>query len=139
MKYWDASAIVPLLVDEASSESRRRAHRLDPSIVTWWGTAVECESALSRLERAAAPADAVPWDARDRLAGLIDGWTEIGADSRVRNRAMRLLRTHPLRSADALQLAAALVAVREHTNSIEFVCNDKRLAEAARLEGFITV
>ena len=139
MKYWDSSSIVPLLVDEVTSESKRRIHREDPSIVTWWGTVVECESALSRLERDVRSTGAIPPDARARLASLADSWTEIGADIRVRNRALRLLRTHPLRSADALQLAAALVAVSEHSAAIEFVCGDERLAEAARLEGFVTI
>ncbi|MFY9343542.1 MAG: hypothetical protein WAT39_13685 [Planctomycetota bacterium] len=51
-------------------------------------------------------------------------------------RARRLLANHPLRAADACQLAAALIACRERPDALGFVTLDSRLAEAARREGF---
>jgi predicted nucleic acid-binding protein len=51
-------------------------------------------------------------------------------------RARRLLETHPLSAADALQLAAALVMTEERPTGTEFVTFDIRLAEAANKEGF---
>jgi hypothetical protein len=51
-------------------------------------------------------------------------------------RAKRLLARHTLRAADALQLAAALLAADDDPQRLEFVTLDERLAEAARLEGF---
>jgi hypothetical protein len=42
VRYWDTSAIVPLLVDEATSDAVKDAFEADPLVVTWWGTAVEC-------------------------------------------------------------------------------------------------
>jgi len=48
---------------------------------------------------------------------------------------MRLLRIHPLRAADALQLAAALTAA-ENPGALAFVSLDDRLSDAARREGF---
>jgi len=54
----------------------------------------------------------------------------------VRARAARLLSLHPLRAADALQLAAALVWCRERTAEAPFVCLDDRLRLAAAREGF---
>ncbi|HSJ25022.1 MAG TPA: hypothetical protein VK929_10160 [Longimicrobiales bacterium] len=53
----------------------------------------------------------------------------------VRTTAMRLLRTHPLRAADALQLAAALAWAPAPAGDV-FVTLDERLATAATLEGF---
>lgn len=50
--------------------------------------------------------------------------------------ALRLLASHPLRAADALQLAAALVWARGQPGGHEIVCLDDRLASAALLEGF---
>jgi hypothetical protein len=50
--------------------------------------------------------------------------------------ASRLLRVHPLRAADALQLAAALAAAKGDPSSLDVVCLDQRLSEAARREGF---
>lgn len=139
MRYWDSSALVPLLVDEPSSGARRSLLESDPVIVTWWGTPLECESALARLRRQPGYGPASAQSALSALSELAGGWLEVSPDNQVRSRASRLLRVHPLRVADALQLAAALVAVREHSAAIEFVCNDERLAEAARLEGFVTI
>lgn len=49
---------------------------------------------------------------------------------------MRLLRLHPLQTADALQLAAALVAAEDDPTSQEFLTLDDRLKKAAQLHGF---
>lgn len=49
---------------------------------------------------------------------------------------MRLLRLHPLRAADALQLAAALVLAEHDPRTLPFVTLDERLALAAEQEGF---
>lgn len=54
----------------------------------------------------------------------------------MRERAERLLAVHPLRAADALQLAAALVAVKDKPRDRGFVVTDGLLADAARREGF---
>jgi hypothetical protein len=43
---------------------------------------------------------------------------------------------HPLRAADSLQLAAALVAADHDPTTLELVCLDARLATADRREGF---
>ena len=138
MKFWDSSALIPLLTDELSSDSRRALLKEDPVIVAWWGSLVECEGAISRLDRNIE--DGIDRDrtARNLLDHLAADWIEVSPDNQVRDRACRLLRVHPLRAADALQLAAALTAVSEQSGGIEFVCNDRRLAEAARLEGFAT-
>jgi uncharacterized protein len=49
---------------------------------------------------------------------------------------MRFIRVHPLRAADALQLAAAYQASGQRPASLPFVTLDDRLAEVARKEGF---
>lgn len=139
MKYWDSSALVSLLVDEA--HSARRIHLLeeDPFIVTWWGSQVECASALNRLHREGA-IDALELGQRlERLRLFATNWGEIAPRERVRDRALRLLRVHPLRGADAMQLAAALVACREDPAALDFVCSDAHLGEAAGREGFSVV
>ena len=51
--------------------------------------------------------------------------------------AIRFLRVHPLRAADALQLAAAFVAAERRPSSLELVTLDDWLAAAARKEGFL--
>ena len=137
MRYWDSSALVSLLVDETGSESRREALRQDQGIVTWWGSWVECASAVNRLHREGAVDDEGLELTLERLRCLAGGWVEIRPLDRIRRRAIRLLRIHPLRAADALQLAAALTAAAEEPADLEVVSSDARLSAAARQEGFV--
>src|SRR5262249_15540081 len=85
--------------------------------------------------RAGLPRSAHP-AARAALSDLAAAWTEIAALGPVRDRAMRLVATHALRAADAMQLGAALVAVGDHPRGHAFVCADRRLRDAGRREGF---
>jgi len=68
-----------------------------------------------------------------RMAGA---WEEVTPSELIRGIAQRLLRTHPLRAADSLQLAAAMSAAGQEPAALEFVCLDVRLSAAARREGF---
>lgn len=136
MRYWDSSALISLIVDEEASALRRRQLRDDPAVVTWWTSRVECASALSRLKRERALSSEDLAAALGRLDVLAGGWAEVQPRERLRRRALRLLRVHVLRAADALQLAAALAACREEPGSMPLVCGDGRLAGAARVEGF---
>ena len=135
MKYWDSSAIVSLLMKEASTVALRALREKDSELMTWCLTPVEIASALARRSREGLPA-AREEALRSAFAALSETWREVGALELVRARALRLLNTHPLRASDALQLAAALVASDERPESLPFVCLDDRLREAARKEGF---
>ena len=139
MRFWDSSAIVPLLVAESSSVAVMREFELDPEIVAWWATGVECVSALARLEREGGLPAASITEGLGRLGALARAWREVLAVSAVRETALRLLRVHPLRTADALQLGAAIVAVEGHPASLPLVTLDERLAQAAEREGFVVV
>jgi len=108
----------------------------DPEMLVWWGSEVECSSALSRLERAAALDVQAASLALDRLKQLAAGWHEIEPSEIVRENAIRFLRVHPLRAAHALQLAAAFMASERRPPSLQIVTLDERLADAARREGF---
>ncbi|WP_420461988.1 type II toxin-antitoxin system VapC family toxin [Candidatus Palauibacter sp.] len=136
MKYWDSSALVALLVDEPGSAERRAAIRQDPAIVTWWGSRIECASALNRLHRERRFESGGLDRSLEQLRRLGASWLEIEPLEQVRSRAIRLLRLHPLRGADALQLAAALTAAAEDPNRLDLVSSDDRLSDAARREGF---
>ena len=132
MRFWDTSAIVPLLVVEAATPMASRVLRDDPELVVWWGTGTECVSAIAREERSGLLAD----EAIDRLEVLSEAWLEVAASNAVRRTAARLLRVHSLRAADSLQLAAAIVASEGDPRTLPFVTLDTRLAEAASREGF---
>jgi len=139
VKFWDASAIVPLLVAEPTTRRLQGLAARDPDMLVWWGSAVECASALARLERAAALDVKGIALASHRLTQLANGWHEIEPSEIVRESAMRFLRVHPLRAADALQLAAAFIAAEHRPASLQVVTIDERLADAARKEGFALV
>ncbi len=136
MSFWDASALVPLFLRQGSSAAARTYYRKHPDVVVWWGTAVECESAIARLERAGELTGDEATSARARLAEAEAGWTEVEPSTAVRNTARRLLSVHDLRAGDALQLAAALVFADGEHRDLSLVCLDVRLAVAARREGF---
>jgi predicted nucleic acid-binding protein len=139
VRFWDSSAIVPLLVAEASSVAVMAAYELDPEVVAWWATGAECVSALARLEREGSLTRASMSEGLRRLDGLARAWREVQPVTAVRETAIRLLRVHPLRTADALQLAAAIVAAEGHPASLPLVTLDERLAQAAEREGFVIV
>ena len=136
MRFWDASAIVPLLVDEPATDKARSEWLRDLEQTVWWGTEIECVSALARLERDGALSSSGAEESLGRLDALSLAWVEVEPVSRVREIAIRVLRTHQLRAADALQLAAAIVAAEERPTSQRFVTLDMRLADAAAREGF---
>lgn len=135
MIFWDSSALVALLVDEADSEQRRQQLQMDPELAVWWGTPVECESAIQRRVREDSLSVADARLARERLVDLSMSWHEVSPVVAVRTLSRRLLRTHPLRAADALQLAAALALGEAGLNELTFACSDARLATAAEKEG----
>jgi predicted nucleic acid-binding protein len=137
--FWDASAIVPLLVAEITTPQMQALAGRDSDMLVWWGSEVECMSALARLERAAALDAKGMARASDRLKQLADGWHEIEPSDIVRETAVRFLRVHPLRAADALQLAAAFTAAEQRPASLRVITLDDRLADAARKEGFALI
>lgn len=136
MKFWDASAVVPLLIEEAATERAQALAVKDPAILVWWGTTVECASAIARLERDGALKESETAEAFERLNQLSAGWLEVEPSDTLREAAVRFLRVHSLRAADSLQLAAAFVAADHLPASLAFLTLDDRLEMAARKEGF---
>jgi predicted nucleic acid-binding protein len=136
--FWDASAVVPLLV-AAPSTRALQALAVRDSMIAWWATEVECASAIARLERDGALDERASADAFDRLRQLAPAWHQVDPVDAVRETAVRLLRVHPLRVADALQLAAAFIAAERRPSSLAIVTLDDRLSAAARKEGFALV
>lgn len=136
MNYWDTSAIVPLLVQELDTAAREAQLKTVPGVVTWWGTRVECVSALCRRERENALSAQAVQAAMARLEALDRQWLVVTPSQVVLLRAERLLRLHPLRAADAVQLAAALLASGEEPQDCTFHSANSKLSLAARTEGF---
>lgn len=51
VRFWDASAIVPLLVAKASTRRLQALAARDPDMLVWSGSEAECVSVPARLER----------------------------------------------------------------------------------------
>ena len=121
---------------QSASERLAGLYSTDASIIAWWATRVECDSAIARLERQGELTPEAASAAMRRLDLLSRRWHEIQPQDVLRETARRLLRVHNLRAADALQLAAALQAAEQRPSSLDFVCLDDRLRLAAQREGF---
>lgn len=139
MRFWDASAIVPLLMTEPSTRTLQGLAAAGPAMLVWWATELECASAMARLEREKLLDGAAVIEAFDRLKRLADGWHEVDPSDGIREAAVQFMRVHPLRAAEALQLAAAFVAAERRPSTLEVITLDERLAAAARKEGFALV
>lgn len=139
MRFWDSSAVAALCLEEERTAEMDRLASDDPFVAVWWATPVECASAIARRRRDGALPAEVEAAALEILDHLSERWFEIQAGELVRSHAYRLLRGHALRAADALQLAAALVWAGSPgprpSSTVDLVTLDRRLAEAARLEG----
>jgi uncharacterized protein len=139
MKFWDASAIVPLCLDEPWTPLLIQILAEEALMLVWWGSLVECWSAFARLRREGLLQTTDEEHARTLLTHLATSWTEILPSQAVRDHAAHALQGYPLRAADALQLAAALVWVQGQPIGQPFVCLDHRLRAAAQCEGFLLI
>ncbi len=136
MRFWDSSAIVPLLSNQPASGTITRLLREDTEIAVWWGAWVESAVAVSRLKREGRLNDDGEDEARATLDQLAEAWSEVRPTEEVRLLASLISREHPLKAADALQLAAALRWCGGETRGKSFVCLDERLRRTAQDEGF---
>lgn len=139
MRFWDSSAVVPLLIREKATPAMQKLALGDPELLVWWATETECVSVIARLERDGDLTSDAAGDALARLDALAAGWHEVQPVRATRQAARRLLRVHSLRAADALQLGAAVVASEGEPATLEIVTLDDRLRDAARREGFVVV
>jgi uncharacterized protein len=97
---------------------------------------VEIVSALWRRQRSGDLDERSRANAQRHLDELLPACSVIVDVALVARRARRVLALHLLRAADALQLAAALVACDDRPELLPFVTLDDRLSDAAAREGF---
>jgi len=123
------------VVREATTELYTKIAE-ETRIVTWWGSYLECTSAIARFaRRGSAPAQVAE---SYRMLELLAGeWREIGSSEKLRGAAARTLKTHVLRTSHALQLGAAIIASGFEPHTARFVAEDKHLRQAADREGFV--
>jgi predicted nucleic acid-binding protein len=133
--FWDASALVPLCIQEPRSANALSLHR-QYEIVVWWATSVEIASALARLLRMKLLSSRQWAQARDTASVFAQAWTVVTPSNAVRASAQKIVEQYDLRAGDALQLAAALEWCADVPRGRKFLTADTRLFQAALLCGF---
>jgi hypothetical protein len=136
VRFWDTSAIIPLLITEQGTAQAKIWYREDSEIIVWTLTRVELFSALARRRREKPSAASRLLAVRRDLIRAWEQWSEVTAVEVVRRHAERIVEAHPLRAADALQIGAAVIAAEDNPAGLEFVTFDENLAHAAEREGF---
>ena len=136
MRFWDSSALVPLILDEPTTEAARDLISSDAEVAVWIMTSVELLSAVARLVRAADGLEDLAPALRSDVLQLTSRVSTVADVDAVRRRAERLVSMHPLSAAEAMQLAAALVGCGDRPELLPLVTLDRPLARSAQLEGF---
>jgi predicted nucleic acid-binding protein len=136
VRFWDSSALVPLLIEEPHSPRVEKLGRDQVPMAVWWGTLLECTAALIRRARGGGITTAECEYGLGALDAMRQYWFVMGPDTALREAAVRAARLHGLRAGDALQLAAALDWVGGRPAGEQLVTFDEDLGAAARLEGF---
>ncbi|HEX6087592.1 MAG TPA: type II toxin-antitoxin system VapC family toxin [Thermoanaerobaculia bacterium] len=133
MRFWDSSALVPLVSDESKTDLLNEISSTDPVIVIAFITPVEVESAVWRKARQIKD-DVVRQRSQQRLAQLRTSWSIVSNFEPALEEARRMVARYGLRGADAIQLACGILAHPQRR--LPFVTLDEELAAAARAEGF---
>jgi predicted nucleic acid-binding protein len=136
MRFWDASAVVPLVIEEPSTGLVSGWLDADPEMLLWGLTRVEIVSAIERRAREGLLSIAARSAALRRIDRIASAAHEVTDLLAVRTKSIALLGRHALRAADAAQLGAALVVADPEPASLTMAVLDRRMAEAASREGF---
>lgn len=136
MRFWDSSALLPLLVADQATDWLATELRRDLAVVAWWGTPVECAAVLGRMEQQHQLSRDAVRTALTRLDTARRQWIEVPPIEDIRRQSMRLLRAYPLGIDAAMQIAAAIIAADFIPADLPFVTLDGAQAEAAEREGF---
>lgn len=137
MRYYDTSALVKQYLQEAGSKLVLELLKSGEKVYTASLTYAETHAAFSRRTREGR----LTRETTKRLALRFDkDWESydiVVLSENVFRLARQMLYRHPLRSADAIHLASALLLARTSPRSSwSFVCADGRLCDAAKSEGF---
>lgn len=135
--FLDTSALVKIYIAEPGSERMREAvAREDPKAASVLAFA-EIHAALARRRREELLREAELEQIRLVFAEDWETLTQMSVGAAVLRRVPGLCDRHPLRGADAVHLASALL-LQEEGLEILFACSDRSLLAAATAEGLAT-
>jgi predicted nucleic acid-binding protein len=129
--YCDTSALVKLYIVEPGSDAVKALGRQAESVAVCRIAWAEFHAALSRHAREV-PADSARTElAKRRLADEWPRYVVVEVSQQIVEKAGEFADTFALRGYDAVQLAAAHVAMTEGRSPLLFACLDRRLNKAA--------
>jgi len=138
--YFDASALVPLYARDRVSRVATTVHHAADRVATSFLSYAEVLAALGQLHRRRRFTSA---GHRLSVSRLIADWPtfeRLPVNGRLLGTIRRLLEAHPLKGADAVQLASALQVLGGASLAgadARFACDDHALATAAVAEGLV--
>ena len=136
--FWDSSSVVPLCTTQSSTPVAKTLSQ-QYGMYVWWAAPVEIHGAFARLARMGLLTPNGQVQALAVLDKIRSKWREILPSIEIRDRAEQLLDRFALRSAHALQLAAALAWASGKPTTRTFISGDAQLLDAARQLGFKVV
>jgi predicted nucleic acid-binding protein len=131
--------LIPLLVEQPVTREATSWRATDGDLAIWTLATLEITSSLWRLQRDGALTTREVREAEARADELVKRATEVVDLPAVKELGRRMLRVHPLRAADAMQLAAAMTWAEGHPSGLVLHTFDRRLGLAAEREGFVVV
>jgi uncharacterized protein with PIN domain len=138
MQFWDTSALIPLMIEEAASGLMRGFLAEDGAIGVSAITPLEITSTLWRRRHAGLLTIEAHHQADVIFAELSARWSLMAQNTLILRAALDVVTRHPLRTLDAMQLGAAMV-MTDTPAFLTIVTLDQDLAAAARDEGFTVI
>jgi predicted nucleic acid-binding protein len=132
--YLDTSSLAKLYIEEEGSESVRSAVREGDMIATSLLSYVEMGSAVYRRLREKRLSKGEANRVLDVFESDWERFGKVSIDAALLKRTHKLLKNHPLRAADAVQLASALYFQEVLEEPVLFYSADRSLLKAARQE-----
>jgi predicted nucleic acid-binding protein len=132
--YFESSAVLAWLLDEVDAPSILSALGGGGDIVTSVLTLVECDRALLRAVTSGRVEEAQAERRRSELEAVARHWNVCNLTAEQVSRARRAFPKEPIRTLDALHLAAALQFHRE-VGGVAVLALDERVRSNARALG----
>jgi uncharacterized protein len=133
--YAESSAVLAWLLDEAAAPEVRRLLGTAIVVVASDLTLIECDRVLLRAAALGELSEADSADRRAHLAAAASHWQVLHVAGEVVDRARKPFPAEPIRTLDAIHLAAALTA-RAYLAGLGLLSLDDRVRSAGRRLGF---
>ena len=133
--YAESSAVVAWLLGEPGSEAVRDQLAASEIVLSSDLTLVECDRVLTRAHSSGRISEAAAADRRGRLVRAAEHWAVLTLAEEIVRRARQPFPLEPIRTLDALHLAAALQA-RALVPETRLLSLDDRVRDSGRELGF---